>query len=218
LRLRLRPHHPGAAVRRRHRPAHRGGLLPVLLHSGGFGLPPPPCPPPGPALQAAGPVGAGGHPHGAWSGMRHHGHGGHPHPRDPAGAGDRHLPPGPGDPLLSPAGGDHGPPGSAPLGARPLGWGGGPGLPHRRVPRGPAHAGGAAGLYDLADAGLLAPAQLVVAAVTLTLFLPCIAQFGVMWKERGPRVALTITGVVLLVAFGTGWSLHHAITWVGGVF
>lgn len=77
---------------------------------------------------------------------------------------------------------------------------------------------GAAGLYDLADAGLLAPAQLVVAAVTLTLFLPCIAQFGVMWKERGPRVALTITGVVLLVAFGTGWSLHHAITWVGGVF
>lgn len=76
---------------------------------------------------------------------------------------------------------------------------------------------GSAGLYDLASAGLLTPAQLVVAAVTLTLFLPCIAQFGVMWKERGRAVALAVAGLVLGVAFGTGWALHQALTWVGGV-
>ena len=35
---------------------------------------------------------------------------------------------------------------------------------------------GAAGLYDLHTDGLLDPVQLTVAAVTLTLFVPCVAQ------------------------------------------
>ncbi|WP_155402089.1 hypothetical protein [Methanosarcina mazei] len=34
---------------------------------------------------------------------------------------------------------------------------------------------GAAGLYGMHDAGLLTGVQLVVAAITLTLFMPCIA-------------------------------------------
>ena len=44
---------------------------------------------------------------------------------------------------------------------------------------------GAAGLYDLHGRGLLTGNQLPVAAVTLTLFLPCVAQFLIMKKERG---------------------------------
>ena len=43
---------------------------------------------------------------------------------------------------------------------------------------------GAAGLYDLHEAGILSPRQLAVAAYTLTLFIPCVAQFSMMWKDR----------------------------------
>ncbi|RLB74124.1 MAG: ferrous iron transport protein B, partial [Deltaproteobacteria bacterium] len=44
---------------------------------------------------------------------------------------------------------------------------------------------GAAGLYDLQSSGILNATQLTVSAVTLTLFVPCVAQFLVMIKERG---------------------------------
>ncbi|TFH03141.1 MAG: ferrous iron transport protein B, partial [Methanosarcina sp.] len=49
---------------------------------------------------------------------------------------------------------------------------------------------GAAGLYGMHEAGLLTGVQLVVAAVTLTLFMPCIAQFMMTVKERGFKMAL----------------------------
>lgn len=71
---------------------------------------------------------------------------------------------------------------------------------------------GAAGLYDLQSAGLLSTAQLTVAALTLTLFVPCVAQFLVMLKERGVRTALAIFGFVTLVAFSTGWLLNQFLT------
>ena len=48
---------------------------------------------------------------------------------------------------------------------------------------------GAAGLYDLQTKGLIDARQLTVAAVTLTLFVPCVAQFLIMKKERGLKVA-----------------------------
>jgi ferrous iron transport protein B len=47
---------------------------------------------------------------------------------------------------------------------------------------------GAAGLFDLDRQGLLDPVQLAVAGVTLTLFVPCIAQFLMIVKERGVRL------------------------------
>lgn len=77
---------------------------------------------------------------------------------------------------------------------------------------------GTAGLFDLEQAGALAPAQLVVAAVTLTLFLPCIAQFSVMWKERGPKTALAISGFIFPFAFGVGWVLNRVLAAAGGLF
>ncbi len=70
---------------------------------------------------------------------------------------------------------------------------------------------GAAGLYDLQTKGLLDPRQLTVAAVTLTLFIPCVAQFLIMKKERGWSVALVIGLFVSTLAFGSGWLLNQLL-------
>ena len=74
---------------------------------------------------------------------------------------------------------------------------------------------GAAGLYDLQTKGGLDPRQLTVAAVTLTLFIPCIAQFLVMKKERGLKVATLIGVFVSLLAFGSGWLLNQTLLLTG---
>jgi ferrous iron transport protein B len=67
---------------------------------------------------------------------------------------------------------------------------------------------GAAGMYDLYDSGILTGNNLVVAAVTLTLFVPCIAQFMVMVKERGVKTALAIAAFITPAAFAAGYILH----------
>jgi ferrous iron transport protein B len=74
---------------------------------------------------------------------------------------------------------------------------------------------GAAGLYDLQTKGLLDPRQLTVAAVTLTLFIPCVAQFLIMKKERGLKVAVAIGLFVSALAFGSGWSLNQLLLLTG---
>ncbi|ACM20607.1 ferrous iron transport protein B [Geotalea daltonii FRC-32] len=68
---------------------------------------------------------------------------------------------------------------------------------------------GAAGLYDLQTKGILDGRQLTVAAVTLTLFIPCVAQFLVMKRERGLKVALAIGVFVSALAFGSGYLLNQ---------
>lgn len=70
---------------------------------------------------------------------------------------------------------------------------------------------GAAGLYDLHGNGLLNATQLTVAAVTLTLFVPCVAQFLIMKKERGWKVSLLIFLVVTFLAFAVGWGLNRLL-------
>ncbi|WP_303720552.1 ferrous iron transport protein B [Malonomonas rubra] len=74
---------------------------------------------------------------------------------------------------------------------------------------------GAAGLYDLQTNGLLTPTQLTVAAVTLTLFVPCIAQFLMMKKERGFQVSLSIFLFVSVLAFACGWLLNKILLTTG---
>ncbi len=74
---------------------------------------------------------------------------------------------------------------------------------------------GAAGLYDLQAKGLLNARQLTVAAVTLTLFLPCIAQFLIIKKERGLKVALAIGLFVTFFAFGSGYLLNRVLLTTG---
>ncbi|MFH1141165.1 MAG: ferrous iron transporter B [Chloroflexota bacterium] len=74
---------------------------------------------------------------------------------------------------------------------------------------------GAAGLFDLHAAGTLTGIPLVVAAVTLTLFLPCVAQFGVMLKERGVKTALAIALFIFPFAFLVGFALNWLLTSLG---
>jgi len=63
---------------------------------------------------------------------------------------------------------------------------------------------GVAGLYDVHQSGALTGNQLAVATITLTLFLPCIAQFLVMLKERGWRMATAVALFVFPFAFLVG--------------
>jgi ferrous iron transport protein B len=74
---------------------------------------------------------------------------------------------------------------------------------------------GAAGLFDLQEKGLMDARQLTVAAVTLTLFVPCVAQFLIMKKERGFKVALGIGLFVSVLAFGSGYLLNQFLLVTG---
>ena len=74
---------------------------------------------------------------------------------------------------------------------------------------------GAAGLYDLQKTGAMTIHQLTVAAITLTLFLTCIAQFLVMQKERGTKVTLWISLGVFVTAFAVGYLSHLVLLWFG---
>ena len=74
---------------------------------------------------------------------------------------------------------------------------------------------GAAGLYELHSSGVLLGIPLVVAAVTLTLFIPCIAQFSVMWKERGKKTAIAIALFVFPFAFFVGFLVNLTLTTLG---
>ena len=73
---------------------------------------------------------------------------------------------------------------------------------------------GAAGLYRLVELGKLDHIQIVIALVTMTLFVPCTAQFFMMIKEHGWRRAVYIALVITPIAIGTGatlnWLLRHA--------
>lgn len=74
---------------------------------------------------------------------------------------------------------------------------------------------GAAGLYDLQRTGMLSPRQLVVAAATLTLFLPCIAQLSVNIKERGFKTAAGMAVFIFPFAFAGGFALNWILTLTG---
>ncbi len=74
---------------------------------------------------------------------------------------------------------------------------------------------GAAGLYDLQQSGVLFGIPLVTAAVTLTLFVPCVAQFSVTIKERGIKTAVTIALFIVPFAFIVGFILNLTLISLG---
>ena len=63
---------------------------------------------------------------------------------------------------------------------------------------------GAAGLLDLARAGRLSPADVAVSMVTITLFIPCIANVFMIAKERGWKVAGAMSGFIFPYAIAVG--------------
>jgi ferrous iron transport protein B len=73
---------------------------------------------------------------------------------------------------------------------------------------------GAAGLYMLAKAGELSPVQVVVSLVTITLFVPCIANMFIIIKERGWRMALAIIAFIFPFAFVVGGILNKILTFL----
>ena len=77
---------------------------------------------------------------------------------------------------------------------------------------------GAAGLFDLARDGRLTGVQAVVALTVMTLFVPCVANFLMIVKERGLKVGLAIVGVVTPIAILTGAALNHAFRLFGVTF
>jgi ferrous iron transport protein B len=67
---------------------------------------------------------------------------------------------------------------------------------------------GAAGLLALARVHALSAEQILVALVTMTLFVPCLANFLVIVKERGWKIGVAISGFILAVAFTVGGLLN----------
>jgi ferrous iron transport protein B len=67
---------------------------------------------------------------------------------------------------------------------------------------------GAAGLFMLRKANLLDPIQVVVSLVVITLFVPCIANFFMMVKERGFKTAFAMAAFIFPFAFAVGGALN----------
>ena len=66
---------------------------------------------------------------------------------------------------------------------------------------------GAAGLYSMD----LTPVATVVALVTITLFVPCIASILIIFKERGRREAAIMWGATWVIAFTVGGLLARLL-------
>ncbi len=73
---------------------------------------------------------------------------------------------------------------------------------------------GAAGLFSLRAQGRLDNVQSVVALITMTLFVPCFANFMIMVKEQGAKRGILIAGLILIIAVLTGAAVNlilHAL-------
>lgn len=74
---------------------------------------------------------------------------------------------------------------------------------------------GAAGLFALQRAGALTGVQVVVSLVTITLFIPCIAQYFMMIKERGWRLATGLAVLITVLAVLVGGLTGRALVLAG---
>jgi len=79
----------------------------------------------------------------------------------------------------------------------------------------------AAGLFQhyrpFMEAGTMTRAmqiEVVVALVTITLFIPCIANFFMILKERGWRTGVAMMGFILPFAFGVGALVGRLMGWL----
>jgi ferrous iron transport protein B len=74
---------------------------------------------------------------------------------------------------------------------------------------------GATGLFVMQTHGLLTPAQVVVAMVTVTLFIPCIASVMMIVKERSWRTAIGMLVIIFPLAFLVGGLLNRLLGMIG---
>jgi ferrous iron transport protein B len=71
---------------------------------------------------------------------------------------------------------------------------------------------GAAGLYALATTGGLNPQQILVSMITITLFMPCLANFLMIIKELGLKIAIGMAVFIIPFAFFVGGCVNYLIT------
>ena len=71
---------------------------------------------------------------------------------------------------------------------------------------------GAAGLFTMAEKGLLTHVQSLVSLVTITLFIPCLANFFMIIKEMGMKIAIAMVAIVFPLAFLGGGLLNWILT------
>ena len=74
---------------------------------------------------------------------------------------------------------------------------------------------GAAGLFDMARAGMLTNLQVVVSLVTITLFIPCLANFLVIIKEQGTKIAAGMALFIFPFAILIGAAVNLAARMLG---
>ncbi len=60
---------------------------------------------------------------------------------------------------------------------------------------------------------VLSPHQILVAMVTITLFMPCIANFLMIAKEQGWKIALSMAAFIFPFAFFVGGFVNHLGRW-----
>jgi ferrous iron transport protein B len=70
-------------------------------------------------------------------------------------------------------------------------------------------------LFDMSRAGALDVTQLVVSMVTITLFIPCIANVFIIAKERGWRTAAAMAAFIFPVAFAVGGLVRLLMVGLG---
>lgn len=70
---------------------------------------------------------------------------------------------------------------------------------------------GAAGLFDLSKQGLLNENQIIVSIVTLTLFVPCLASFFMIIKERGSKTAFLMFTLITTFALLVGGAVNFLL-------
>ena len=73
---------------------------------------------------------------------------------------------------------------------------------------------GAAGLFALQERGLLNTEQVVVSLVTITLFIPCIANLFMIIKEKGLKTALLTAAFIFPFSIVVGGILHRILIWL----
>ena len=64
---------------------------------------------------------------------------------------------------------------------------------------------------------LLSPLQIFVSMVTITLFMPCIANFLMIAREHGFKTAWAMAGFIFPFAFLVGGIVHHLGLWLNAI-
>ncbi len=67
---------------------------------------------------------------------------------------------------------------------------------------------GAAGLFELSKQGLMNEHQVIVSIITLSLFVPCLASFFMIIKERGMKTSLLMFSLITVFALLVGGGIN----------